>query len=202
VADVSVARLDPMATDIDQLISSQLRRRGQRYTGQRAALVRILRSAGQPVAINDILALGRRLSQSSVYRNLGVLEQAGVVRRLPAPGGFARYELTEDLTEHHHHLICTSCGSVEDLPATDGLERTVQRATSSVASQRGFRVRAHRVDMLGVCRRCDGPIRKPPPELRGPGLWAQAGPSPLGRRMRQVVVAWASRLPCSSVTRA
>jgi Fe2+ or Zn2+ uptake regulation protein len=90
-----------------------------------------------------------------VYRNLMVLEQAGVVRRLVAAGGFARYELAEDLTEHHHHLICTSCGSVEDLPAPVGLERTVQRATASLASRRGFRVRAHRVDMLGLCSRCD-----------------------------------------------
>ena len=116
--------------------------------------MQIVHKAEQPLAIHDILAAGGRLAQSSVYRNLVVLEHAGVVRRLVAAGGSARYELAEDLTEHHHHLICTSCGTVEDLPAPVGLERTVQEATATLASRRGFRVRAHRVDMLGLCVRC------------------------------------------------
>lgn len=151
----SVASLGEMQTNLDELIGRRLRSRGQRYTPLRRAIVHIVRSRARPLAIHDILASGRRLAQSSVYRNLVVLEQAGVVRRLVAAGGSARYELAEDLTEHHHHLICTSCGSVEDLPAPAGLERTVNRATATLASRRGFRVRAHRVDMLGLCSQCD-----------------------------------------------
>ncbi|HEY3211291.1 MAG TPA: Fur family transcriptional regulator [Actinomycetota bacterium] len=142
-------------SSVEDLIVQRLRSRGQRYTPLRRKLVRIVHSAAQPLAIHDILSSGPRLAQSSVYRNLVVLEQAGIVRRLIAAGGFARYELAEDLTEHHHHLICISCGSVEDLPAPVGLERTVQKATATLASRRGFRVRAHRVDMLGLCSRCD-----------------------------------------------
>jgi len=144
-----------MKSNVEELIVRRLRSRGQRYTPLRRKLVQIVDSAAQPLAIHDILSSAPRLAQSSVYRNLGVLEQAGVVRRLIGAGGFARYELAEDLTEHHHHLICTSCGSVEDLPAPVGLERTVQKATATLASRRGFRVRAHRVDMLGLCSRCD-----------------------------------------------
>lgn len=139
---------------VEDLIVKRLRSRGQRYTPLRRKLVQIVHSAAQPLAIHDILTSGPRLAQSSVYRNLVVLEQAGIVRRVVAAGGFARYELAEDLTEHHHHLICTSCGSVEDLPAPVGLERTVRRATATLASRRGFSVRAHRVDMLGLCSRC------------------------------------------------
>jgi Fur family transcriptional regulator, ferric uptake regulator len=154
-ADRTVANLSiPMKSSVEDQIDRRLRSRGQRYTPLRRRLVQIVHQAEQPVAIHDILASGGRLAQSSVYRNLVVLEQAGVVRRLVAGGGFARYELAEDLTEHHHHLICTSCGTVEDLPAAVGLERTVQEATATLASRRGFRVRAHRVDMLGLCSRC------------------------------------------------
>lgn len=150
-----VASLAGMDASLDEQVGRRLRSRGQRFTPLRRALVEIVRSAAQPLAIHDILASGRRLAQSSVYRNLVVLEHAGVVRRVVAAGGFTRYELAEDLTEHHHHLICTSCGSVEDLPAPVGLERTVQRANATLASRRGFRVRTHRVDMLGLCSRCD-----------------------------------------------
>lgn len=140
---------------LNELTARRLRSTGQRYTRRRMALVQILGSAGHPLAIHDILDSGSGLAQSSVYRNLAVLERAGVVRRLVGARGFARYELAEDLTEHHHHLICTACGSVQDLPASVGLERTVQKATAALASRRGFRVRTHRVDMLGLCSSCD-----------------------------------------------
>ena len=54
-----------------------------------------------------------------------MLEQAGVVHRVVATDEFTRYELAEDLTEHHHHLICSSCGAVADFtigPAARGLD--------------------------------------------------------------------------------
>jgi Fur family transcriptional regulator, ferric uptake regulator len=139
---------------VKELVARRLRSRSQRYTSLREELVRIMQSSGQPLGVREIMSSAAGLSQSSVYRNLLVLEQAGVVRRLTEAGGSARFELAEDLTEHHHHLICLSCGSVEDLPASAGIEQTVQRATATLASRRGFRVRAHRVDMLGVCRNC------------------------------------------------
>ena len=139
--------------ELHDLVEGRLRASGRRYTHRRRRLVEILARSGKPVAIPEILRR-RGLAQSSVYRNLGELERAGVVRRLVTDEEFGRYELAEDLTEHHHHLICTSCGTVEDLPAPVGLERTVQKATATLASRRGFRIRAHRVDMLGLCSRC------------------------------------------------
>lgn len=139
---------------IDRSIVERLAQQGQRYTTQRRALVEMLRAADRPLTIRDVQVRGGGLPQSSVYRNLVVLEEAGVVRRLHVDRGSAAYELAEDLTEHHHHLICTNCGSVEDLPASTGLERTVRSATSGLAARKGFRVRSHRVDILGLCHNC------------------------------------------------
>jgi Fe2+ or Zn2+ uptake regulation protein len=89
-----------------------------------------------------------------VYRNLVVLEEAGVVRRMMTRDEFARYELAEDLTGHHHHLVCSTCGRVEDLPATPGLERSVAAAVDEAARRAGFRTQHHRLDLVGVCSRC------------------------------------------------
>jgi Fe2+ or Zn2+ uptake regulation protein len=139
---------------IDHSIAQRLAGHGQRYTDQRRALVHMLRVADRPLTIRDVRTRGGELPQSSVYRNLVVLEEAGVVRRLHIDKGSAAYELAEDLTEHHHHLICTSCGSVEDLPTSTGLERTVRTAASGPAARRGFLVRSHRVDILGLCHNC------------------------------------------------
>jgi Fur family ferric uptake transcriptional regulator len=138
--------------DLDDAVAIRLRAAGQRYTAKRRALVEVLRRARRPLTIPEIRS-GQDFAQSSVYRNVMVLEQARVVHRLASAGGFARYELADDLTEHHHHLVCTSCGSVEDLPASVGLERTV-RAMEGLASRSGFAARSHRVDLLGLCRNC------------------------------------------------
>ena len=67
---------------------------------------------------------------------------------------FARYELVEDLTEHHHHLVCVECGGVSDFTVPTRYERSVERAIAEVAAETGFRARAHRLDLVGVCADC------------------------------------------------
>lgn len=150
----TAATLRAMSADTHLAAASRLRLEGQRYTANRKALVDVLLSAGQPLAIPEILELRRGLPQSSVYRNLVVLQQAGVVRRVVGADEFARYELTEDLTEHHHHLICTSCGTVSDFTMSRRLEESLAHATSRVARGAGFAAQSHRLDVIGLCRRC------------------------------------------------
>ncbi len=118
-------------------------------------MVEVLADAGRPLTIGEIRAADPGLAQSSVYRTLAMLEQAGVVHRFPGPAGFARHELAEELTEHHHHLVCVSCGAVEDLAAWSRLERVVAKAVEEAAAETGFRPHGHRLDLLGVCARCD-----------------------------------------------
>jgi Fe2+ or Zn2+ uptake regulation protein len=139
---------------LDQEIAARLRRVGQRLTPKRAAVVEILAAASRPLTIPEILAAGTGLAQSSVYRNLVLLESAGVVHRIVTSDEFARYELAEELTGHHHHLICTSCGRVEDVPASAGLEASLTDAIDQIDAATGFRTKAHRIDLVGLCRRC------------------------------------------------
>lgn len=141
-------------TDLHATTAARLGAVQQRYTPKRRVLVDLLADAGQPLAIPDILTRGASLAQSSVYRNLVVLEQAGVVRRVVSTDDYARYELAEDLTEHHHHLICSSCGSIDDFTASSGFERTVARALLEIAKDTGFDAQHHRIDLIGVCARC------------------------------------------------
>jgi Fur family ferric uptake transcriptional regulator len=71
-----------------------------------------------------------------------------------ANGDFARFELAEDLTEHHHHLICTSCGAVEDFTAPASLERVLGKAVAEIESAHRFRAQRHRLDLVGLCADC------------------------------------------------
>ena len=140
--------------DLHATAAQRLRGDGQRYTSNRRALIDLLDATDHPVTIAEVLTLRTDLAQSSVYRNLSVLEQAGVVHRVVATDEFARYELAQDLTEHHHHLICSVCGSVSDFTVTPKLERELTAALARAAHDRDFRVEAHRLDLVGVCTDC------------------------------------------------
>ena len=142
-----------MTSELHVTVAARLEDVEQRYTDKRQALVDLLDGAGRPLSIPEILREAN-LPQSSVYRNLAVLEQAGAVRRVLTDDEFARYELAEDLTEHHHHLVCQSCGSVEDFIVPHRLERAMERAIGEIEAATGFSSVNHRLDLLGVCVRC------------------------------------------------
>src|SRR5919109_30365 len=103
-----------MPAELHPIAAQRLRADDQRYTAGRRALVEVLSEAEQPLTIPQLLERRRDLPQSSVYRNLAVLERAGVVHRIVTSDEFARHELAEDLTGHHHHIICSRCGAVDD----------------------------------------------------------------------------------------
>lgn len=126
----------------------------QRYTSNRRALVEVLAGAGRPLAIAEVVSRSGSLPQSSVYRNLAVLEQAGAVRRVASADERARYELDEALTGHHHHLVCVQCGTVADYTPPSAVERSVGRAIAEVTAATGFRPQGHRLDVVGLCARC------------------------------------------------
>ncbi len=143
-----------MLTPLHEAATVRLRGVRQRYTPGRQTLVDILAAAKRPLSIPEILAVDPSVPQSSVYRNLTTLELAGVVRKVQGADEFSRFELAEDLTEHHHHLVCTSCGTVDDYTVPSRVERTLAQAIAEIASETGFRADIHRLDLVGVCARC------------------------------------------------
>jgi Fe2+ or Zn2+ uptake regulation protein len=143
-----------MAEDMHSVVERRLRRVDQRYTSGRRAIIDLLVSAGHPVSIGDIAERLPGLPRSSAYRHLTDLETAGLVRRVTASDEFSRFELAEDLTEHHHHLLCVSCGKVTDVTLPDGFERQVSSAIGRLAEAEGFETHSHRLDVLGLCVGC------------------------------------------------
>jgi Fe2+ or Zn2+ uptake regulation protein len=138
---------------LDQVVARRLRRVGQSLTPHRRSLLEILRSAVYPLTIHEILDRGNELAMSSAYRNLTVLEHAGVVNRVITKENFGRYELAEELTEHHHHLVCSSCGLVRDLLSDVDAERLMNVAMQR-ATEQGFTPATHRLDIVGLCADC------------------------------------------------
>jgi Fe2+ or Zn2+ uptake regulation protein len=140
--------------DLHGVVEDRLRGVDQRYTAGRRAIIGLLVSAGHPVSIGDIAQRLPGLPRSSAYRHLTDLEAAGIVRRVTANDEFTRFELAEDLTEHHHHLLCITCGKVIDVTLPAGFEQAVATTIGQLADAEGFQPQSHRLDVLGVCAAC------------------------------------------------
>ena len=144
-----------MDLDLHETAANRLRAHDQRYTKNRRAIVDVLSASDRPLSVPELLDQGQRMPQSSVYRNMALLEEAGIVHRIVGGDEYARYELAEDLTDHHHHhLICSSCGAIEDVTLPADLEKSVETVLKRTARRKGFEGTHHRLDLFGVCARC------------------------------------------------
>jgi Fe2+ or Zn2+ uptake regulation protein len=132
----------------DDLIPA-LRERGLRVTSQRVLVHRALRELDRHVTADELLeAVSERLpnvSLPTIYATLDLLEDLDMVRRVQRAG----VTLFDPRSDPHHHLICTECGSIEDLDSaldTSAVERAAQR--------RGFSQARVEAVVQGRCARC------------------------------------------------
>jgi Fur family transcriptional regulator, ferric uptake regulator len=126
---------------------------GHRKARARNDLIDLL--ASQPCALSALeiedrlRESGDRVSRASIYRILELLGQRGLITRLELGDGTTRYEPMDPGGDHHHHLLCDSCGRVVPFDDRD-LERSIDRLTRRL----GFRAHDHEVVLHGACRAC------------------------------------------------
>lgn len=98
------------------------------------------------IKIND-----QHISIATVYRNLRLLEEQGIVKKVyVADDALGYYELSENNNPHsHHHLVCRRCGAIIDFEADllENLEKMIE-------DTKGFTIEDHRVAFYGVCKAC------------------------------------------------
>lgn len=145
-----------MSSDLHEAVAARLAHHDGRYTGTRRDLIEVLAGAGRPLTVDEIVVRAPGQRPSSVYRNLAVFEAQGVVHRLAGVGEFARFELTEALVGHHHHLACSACGAMTDVHLPHELEAKLESVLVRVARAEGFELTSHVLDAVGVCRACSG----------------------------------------------
>lgn len=124
-----------------------------RDTKQRKAILGFLKSTRSHPTADQIYETVRKdipnLSKGTVYRNLQVLIDNGLVSVLDIRGTLSRYELKQDA---HYHFKCETCGRVFDLeePVDPGLDDKISKRT-------GFMVFGHQTEFRGWCRDCYQP---------------------------------------------
>jgi Fur family ferric uptake transcriptional regulator len=127
-----------------------------RETRQRAEVLGVLRR-GEALAAQELhdrlRHAGSRTGLATVYRTLRLLADEGAIDVLRDDPTQARYRLCS--LQHHHHLVCESCGAVTEIPECD-----VDEWAERVAAPRGFTVRTHRAEIVGMCAACSSRPRK------------------------------------------
>ena len=122
---------------------------GVRATPQRRAVVDAIaaeKGAFTAVAVYDRARRHEpRIGLATVYRTLELLRDAGSVRPL---AGVQAALYVRCHPGHHHHLVCVSCGSVEETDLCGAPAPAVLRR------RHGFRAETHELDVYGVCSQC------------------------------------------------
>jgi len=84
---------------------------------------------------------------ATVYRVLTQFEQAGILIRSNFESGKAVYELNEG--QHHDHLVCTSCGKVEEF-----YDAEIEKRQNLIAKDKGWVIHDHSMALYGQCADC------------------------------------------------
>lgn len=130
----------------------QLSERGFRETDARRSIVEtVLNKDGQFTARQLHEELQRwGVGRATVFRTLDLLVELGVLNRLHTDERCSAYIVCAD--RHHHHLVCERCGAVQEIS-----DARVERAVRAMAVESGFRAREHYLEIVGVCKECQGP---------------------------------------------
>lgn len=144
------------ASSWSEHVHRELKAAGYRNAQARRSIVDVLGTepCGLTAAeIHDRLrGAGQSVGLATVYRTLELLVERGFAQRLDLGQGTARYERVHPSGDHHHHLVCESCGRVTPFDDSD-LERAIERVTRR---QLDFRVADHDIVLRGSCEACRG----------------------------------------------
>jgi Fur family peroxide stress response transcriptional regulator len=127
----------------------------QRNTIQRQIVLETLLMLNAHPTIDEIYAIIRKdhpsISKTTVYRNLRLLSENGVVHQVFLPDGLVRYE---SRIERHYHFRCKNCGKIFDIDIEHPID-----INGAVQKQSGFQIDGHDVVFNGICTNCGNSMK-------------------------------------------
>ncbi len=95
----------------------------------------------------EVIKTHSSLSLATVYKNIILMVEKGVLVEVPITGKKSKYEL---LKEDHIHLVCTECGEVEDKPQ----HTAANELFTFMTNQENFTLSKQQINLYGVCIHC------------------------------------------------
>ena len=147
---------EPDKAALDRLrarLQSYMAKKGLRSTAQRRLIIDTFFEGPSHMTIEDLLtevrARDRGIGYATVYRTLKLLAECGVASERRFGDGLSRYELADEASTHHDHLICIGCGKIVEFE-----EPRIEELQDAIAARYGFAITSHKHEMYGTCPDC------------------------------------------------
>ena len=141
-------RLDWFWSKLKKYLASKQLKQTQQRKSIIAQFLKIRKHADAENIHNALRKNGQNIGLATIYRTLNMLKNAGLVEQHSFEDGRAVYELISP-GDHHDHLICKSCGKIDEFEH-EGIEELQQK----IAEERGYLLLSHRLDLYGLCESC------------------------------------------------
>jgi len=132
---------------MDPLAKSKLK-----MTKQRKVIAEELKKLKTHPTATSLYELVRKrlpkISLGTVYRNLDLLAEAGIIQKLETAGTQKRFDGT---VENHYHVRCVQCGQVDDIPLP--LFGEIEELLGGLSN---YKILSHRLEFQGICPSCQG----------------------------------------------
>jgi Fur family transcriptional regulator, ferric uptake regulator len=136
-----------------EAVSLKLEARGYRVTPPRRAVIAAVLQQDAHFTADDLLHRCRGAGRATVFRTIRLLTELGVVCRVLLEDGSLHYRVSER-GRHHHHLVCTGCGKVQDLD-----ECSVTDLVRDLSRSSGYDIDGHWLEFYGHCATCRSEVR-------------------------------------------
>ncbi len=132
--------------------NQELRKAGLKVTLPRVKILQIMESSDTKLLSAEdvykaLIDADEDVGLATVYRVLTQFESAGLVMRHHFEGGSSVFELTT--LDHHDHIVCQTCGSVEEF-----YDVVIEEQQEKIAKKYGFKITDHSMYLYGVCKDC------------------------------------------------
>jgi Fur family ferric uptake transcriptional regulator len=138
-----------------QVMIDYLRDNKLKVTPHRELILEIFLNHEGHRSVEDIYRTVRkedpRVGYTTVYRTMKLLAECGLAREIDLADGITRYEHLFN-HEHHDHMICMECGT-----SIEFLNAEIESVQDAASEELGFKVLDHRLQIYGVCRKCQTP---------------------------------------------
>lgn len=130
-----------------ETLERNVARSGYRVTGPRRELLATMQSMGDHFTAEALVAAVPGVGRATVFRTLRLLQDIGTLCQVVLDDGTLQYRLTSG--GHHHHIVCSQCGAVNDFSSCD-----IQSLLAEIAERTGYEIEAHRLEVYGRCSQC------------------------------------------------
>jgi Fur family ferric uptake transcriptional regulator len=139
--------INNLAPKIRPDLMSAMQDMGYRLTQPRRDVLELLDAKPDGFDAEEINRALPDVGRATVYRTIRLLLDAGVICKLVMRDGATKYSLAQ--VEHHHHLVCVSCGTVEEFS-----DSTIERLVRAIGVEVSGEILGHRIEFDIICKTC------------------------------------------------